>query len=37
MELYPTDIIAIVAAIAVIILGGFAIYFKIQDKKHKPH
>ncbi|MCX8069096.1 MAG: hypothetical protein N2738_01180 [Thermodesulfovibrionales bacterium] len=35
MELYPTDVIAIVAAMAVIFLGGFALYFWFQDKKEE--
>ncbi|BCB95966.1 hypothetical protein JZK55_08880 [Dissulfurispira thermophila] len=33
MEIYPTDVIALVAFIAVISALSFLIYFKIQDKK----
>lgn len=35
MEIYPTDIIAMVAAIAVLGALGFLIYFKIQDRKEE--
>jgi|GEM_PF-2682568 len=35
MEIYPTDVIAMVAGIAFIGALGFYIYFKIEDKKEE--
>lgn len=35
MELQPMDMVAIIAAVVFLVGLGFAVYFKIEDKKEE--